>query len=453
MYSPDTLVRIQYASTTSMKSNRTNQRSARPRKLRGKGDYTEEVQAVKNPLSRVEAKLDHLEKQLVRTSKPSIKNAASGVGRVLGNFLGQGDLGAVAGEGLAKLFGHGDYSVKTNSLVDSLTGPTLPKFSNSGRSVRVTEREYLGDITSGTLVSGSTAFSISTYVLNPTNSSTFPWLSNIATLFDQWEPHGIVFEFITTSSEFNGASQALGAVVMATDYDPYDPVYVNKQEMENSDYACSTKPSLNLVHGLECATSERPTKVLYTATSSPSIPLTSVSLGNFNIATQGCSVAGVTLGELWVSYDISFYKKQLNSVADNLPYFGLSASNSSGAVGYFTANTTFTLQSSIITSTPVVGTGSRINFNNSQVGYNYSVTYVQQNSNTLDGTFSLWTSSNGTITNLQAYNNGLGSTGAWSFCHFTFICTGPNASFTTNLKQATGNFVVSITQINSQLTV
>jgi hypothetical protein len=56
-------------------------------------------------------------------------------------------------------------------------------------------------------------------------------------------------------------------------------------------------------------------------------------LGNFQLATQGVSAAGVTLGELWVSYDITFYKKQLTGgVLGNDIFYGycyaLNCSNS-----------------------------------------------------------------------------------------------------------------------------
>lgn len=231
------------------------------------------------------------------------KNATpSRVGRSLGSLVGQPNLGAAAGRSLATLFGHGDYKIKTNSLIG---GSNPPKFSKgSRRGTRITEREFLFDITSSSTVG---AFKNESLRLNPLDPFTFPWLSNIAGLFDQWEPHGIVFEFVSTSSSYNGASQALGSVIMATEYDVSDPPYSSKQEMENSDFACSSRPSVNLMHGIECSSAERPLQILYTDNPNSTFS----DLGNFQVATVGLSNGSVKVGELWISYDITFYKKQL----------------------------------------------------------------------------------------------------------------------------------------------
>jgi hypothetical protein len=290
----------------------TNNNKPKTLVLRGNGDYSVGTKNLRDPMTRLEAKIDHLEKSV---NKPvTVKNAATSVGRTLGNFVNQGDLGAMAGSALSKYFGHGDYKVKSNSLMGE--GKTMvPKFDGK-RGTRIQEREFLGDIVSGlTLTAGATDFTSRTFSLNPSDLATFPWLSQVANLYDQWEPHGIVFQFVSTSSEFNGTSQALGAIVMATDYDPFDPAYATKQEMENSDYACSAKPSLGLNHGVECDPAERPTPVLYTSTENGA-PLTSTSLGNFQVATKGCSTVGTVLGELWISYDITFYKKQMSNAAN-----------------------------------------------------------------------------------------------------------------------------------------
>jgi hypothetical protein len=179
------------------------------------------------------------------------------------------------------------------------------------------EREYIGDIYSGPLVGGSTAFDNRPFKINPTNALCFPWLSIIASQYDQWEPNGIVFEFVSTSSEYNGASQALGTVIMSTDYDILDAPYTTKQLAENADYACSTKPSQSLLHGIECDPRERPLPIMYTH--SESGPSRFQDLGNFQLATVGCSVSDVSLGELWVSYDITFYKKQIVPAVDLIP--------------------------------------------------------------------------------------------------------------------------------------
>lgn len=286
----------------------------RGKRVKGRGDYEvppTTTKAKTNPLPRIESKLDRIEAAVSKAHAPS--STGSMLGRGLGTLLGQGDLGAAAGTALEKWFGHGDYELKTNSLIHAVSsGANLPMFSKDGkRGTRIVEREYLGDV-----VSSATAntFLNTAYRINPADGRTFPWLSTIALQYDEWEPNGIIFEFKTTSGTFNGTTQALGAVIMMTDYDSRDSAPFSKIEMENADYSCSCVASDNLQHGIECDPGERATRVLFTNQSTPpDADLRFCDLGKFNVATNGISGTNVTLGELWVSYDITFYKKQLSA--------------------------------------------------------------------------------------------------------------------------------------------
>lgn len=391
-------------------------------------------------MARVEAKIDHLESKLVRDVM-SKTNAAETIGRTLGNFAGQGDLGAMAGIQLAKLFGHGDYSVKSNSLMGS--NPTKgAHFSKDGRrGTRIVEREFIGNIVSGSLSGSSSVFTVQNFPVNPTNPNTFPWLSRMASLFDQWEPNGLVFEYVSTSSEFNGTSQALGAVIMATDYDGYDPNYSSKQEMENADYACSTKPSEGLLHGLECDVRERPTPILYTSTTSGA-PITSTTLGDFQIATQGCSTAGVTLGELWVSYDITFYKKQLFDSPESAPILILTGTTLANGP-YFTGTPSVSRDISIEV---IVGTGSRIRFNNALTGVKYLIAYYLTFSSTQDEsalTTGVTLSGATTVARLGAPNGGL-------VLNHVVTCTAANAYIQFPVNGALdSSYLLSVTRVPS----
>lgn len=242
------------------------------------------------------------------------------VGRDLGGLLGFGDLGDRVGGAIGRLFGRGDYEIRTNSLMANYglpaAGPSPALlFEDGKRGTRVVEREFLGDIKSGTLSGASTIFTNQAFRINPSDPTTFPWLSRLASNFDQWKPNGIVFEFRSTSSEFNGTTQALGAVILATDYDVYDNEYGSKAEAENADYSMSVKASDTAIHGIECAIDERPTKVLFCSSTTPtSGDRRMYDLGVFQLCSQGMSAADVTLGELWVSYDITFYKKQISQL-------------------------------------------------------------------------------------------------------------------------------------------
>lgn len=295
---------------TAKKKTKSQQSATRNKALlKGKGDYnvgTSEFAALQSKLDRIDKKL------------PDVKSGLSNVGSRIGGLFGVPSLGKQAGEGVSKLLGFGDYHLVSNSLIKSTGGENfVPKFDSKTNGIRVREREYLGDIVS----SGSVgAFQNTAYPITPTSSMTFPWLSTVAKQFDQWEPNGIVFEFVSISSDFNGSAQALGSVVLATDYDVLDTPYATKVAMANADYSSSCKPSCNQMHGIECDPSQRPYKTMYTRPFDRPIANNN-TLGNFQVATSGVSAAGVHLGELWVSYDVTFYKKQLEVVS--IPSFVL----------------------------------------------------------------------------------------------------------------------------------
>lgn len=392
------------ANARASSGKRSNPPKGSRARLRGRGDYSTEVSAETDFAKRLEKKIDHLERSLVHAT-PTVSRGASMAGRALGTMLGQGDLGALAGEQLSKLFGYGDYStaIKGNSLMAGVAGNSVPKFQGDGkRGVRLTEREFLGNIVSGPVVSGSSVFTNVGYNLIPSDSATFPWLSKIAHLFDQWEPHGIVFEFHTTSSTFNGTSQALGAVIMATDYDINEPISSTKQIMENMDYACSSVPSSNLLHGVECDPKERPLEVMYTTARAGQLNFS--NLGKFQIATQGCSTAGTTLGELWISYDITFYKKQLVTAIADANFVNFSGSTTVGGP-LLPVGTLYNQQGIVISQ--VIGAGTDLILPPNQGAGAYMWTFINNTLQSGDNTPP--TVTNGTITSTDQAGLTIGS--------------------------------------------
>jgi len=322
--------------------------------LRGRGDYVVDTpKGVQSAVSNIDSRLQKLESK--SGPKTLVGQGAGLLGRAVGTLAGNADLGESAGTGLAKWFGYGDYSLSSNSLItgEAFTGL---KFDKEKRGTRIIEREFIGDIVSGSLSGGATEFTNQSFIVNPGDATTFPWLHRVAQNYDQWRPNGIVFEFISTSSSFNGASQALGVVVAATDYDVMDQAYGSKVEMENADYSNSCKASDSLIHGLECAPHERADNLYYVRHGYVNPTTDSArfyDLGNFQIASKGMSTAGVVLGELWISYDITLFKKQLTDAgstvaiasayltgADSVTPFG-TAQDLYGTLGFRMNSTTF----------------------------------------------------------------------------------------------------------------
>jgi len=239
------------------------------------------------------------------------------------NKQGNGILGTLArgamsllGKGVASLVtGFGDYKVGENSLMVGGLDPPAIVNSVSAGGVIVRHREYLQDIVA------STAFEILQFPLNPGLIETFPWLSSIAAHFEQYRWRGILFEFKSLSSDAvlsTATSSALGSVVMATQYNALNPVFPNKFVMENYEFANSSKPSISFIHPVECAKRDTSIEELYVRTGAPAAnaDLRLYDLGNFSIATVGMQADGGVAGELWVTYEIEFFKPKIENPSD-----------------------------------------------------------------------------------------------------------------------------------------
>nr|QKN88958.1 MAG: hypothetical protein [Picornavirales sp.] len=228
-------------------------------------------------------------------------------GSALGGFIAPGvgaTVGRNLGAGVSKILGFGDYKVHSNTLVSA------PQFGKNNNEIRIRHREFISNVT------GSTSFAVSGYDINPGNASLFPWLHTIAGSYQQYKVNGMVFYFNSTSaSALNSTNTALGTVMMATNYDVAEPDFANKQTLLTSYFANSAKPAEDLMHAIECAMDQRPVDVMYIdhggeSTDDPAM----YQLGRFQLATEGMQAAA-TIGELWVSYDITLMKPRAGTVA------------------------------------------------------------------------------------------------------------------------------------------
>lgn len=250
------------------------------------------------------------------TPKPKPKRPTAGllreVGGTVGGFFGGKPgslLGRKAGSWLGEITGLGAYKVNRNTLLTN----SVPQFiQRGGGAIEISHREFIADISS------TNAFSLQNYFINPGLSTTFPFLSQIALNFEQYEMLGLIFEFKTTSATAVASSNtALGVIVLTTNYDVLDANFTTKQQMEAYEYTVSTVPCSSVIHPVECDPRRNVLSSLYVRNSS--LPSTAdqrfYDLGNLQIASVG-SQATATVGELWVSYHVRLSKPKLN------PYTG-----------------------------------------------------------------------------------------------------------------------------------
>jgi hypothetical protein len=232
-----------------------------------------------------------------------------------------GDKGRIVGEGVGSVlraFGLGDYEVKKNTLLNpgqlELKGSqSVPRITNSpgGEVVRVRKEEYIGDLYTGT--GSPTAFTLDTFDLNPANPALFPWLSVIANNFEEYEFKGLIVTLKTMASDVSTA-QSLGTMFGATQYDIDDPPFTNKQELLNYYFANSVKISDTVLIPVECDRKQNVLQHLYVPTGNI-IPDGADSkfynLGILSLGTYGCPGANSPVAEVWISYEVDFYKPKL----------------------------------------------------------------------------------------------------------------------------------------------
>jgi len=206
------------------------------------------IKSLENKVSQMQ-----LQKKPKRKKRPTpFGDTGSIIGNRIGGMFGRSDIGKGVGRwlgsGIGSIFGSGDYSMTGqqpayNVLVN---GSQVPQFDTTRATNVVCHREYLGDII------GTTSFNNTQYPLNPGISQTFPWLSSIAANYQEFKFHGIIFEFRPLITDYV-TSGAPGVVVLATNYNADVVNYTTKQQMENSEFAVSIKPTMPVIHGIECA--------------------------------------------------------------------------------------------------------------------------------------------------------------------------------------------------------
>jgi len=218
-----------------------------------------------------------------------------------------GEVGGFLGEGIGTLLGLGDYKVKKNSIVSEGNSPAFMHSKNG--SIFVRHREFVTNIYSSPAAGN---FSVQNFPIQPGLSTTMPWLSPLTRGFQEWQPHGIVFEFKSNTGMISSAATpSIGMVIMATDYDAFDTnPFQNKVDMENTQYTTNAKATESFYHPVECAYNKNILDRLFLRNDSvpDNQPPQFYDLGTFAIASVGTPVAGQNLGELWVTYDIELMK-------------------------------------------------------------------------------------------------------------------------------------------------
>lgn len=277
--------------------------------------------------------------------------ALRGLGGAIGSYVPGGSaLGTAAGGAVSKWLGFGDYTTPAsgNQLMgDSQTPVTVNNSDDNTGDIYLSHTEFIGNVVATASAAGSSTFQQTVFELNPGLPASFPWLSQIASNFELYDFQGLMYQYKPNSGESGASSNNLGKIIMATQYDPDAQSFINSIEMQNYDYANSTKPSCGLVHGVETAQTQQAVNMMYVRTRSVTRDKIFTDLGKLVVATEGIPFSGAgtqILGELWVTYRIKLSRATLYSALLGLTIpidnFRLTATASSmaGAVTTSTVN-------------------------------------------------------------------------------------------------------------------
>jgi len=185
---------------------------------------------------------------------------------------------------------------------------------NEARTMHV-RREQIG------VVNGSAAYSCIEYPINPGNATLFPWLSQLAPLYEQYKIHAMQVEFVPTGSGF-AAPNISGRVVLSTDYDVMSPALGSLQEAESKDPNIPFGPFENAILRLDehrltpAAKFNRGAQ--YPAGGDPK----TYDAGKLSVVVQGTPNSS-QIGIIYVSYAIELITPQLPQVADVPPNYHL----------------------------------------------------------------------------------------------------------------------------------
>lgn len=236
------------------------------------------------------------------------------LGQAVGNMAG-GPVGGLVGQRVGqylqdRISGMGEYHVNHNAL---MTDSLPPTFAGDDGGIHITHSEFVKTIT------GSVEFKNHTDEIAPAinagNEELFPWLSRIAGGFDNFQFEGLVFEYKTSSGyAVSGDNPALGMVMMATQYDVIDPLFVDRRHMSNYKFCTTNSPAENGLHPVECKPSDLVLPRLYVEKNNvlraPGDERFE-KLGNFQLATVGMPSDDNVIGELWVSYKVKLSMPRL----------------------------------------------------------------------------------------------------------------------------------------------
>lgn len=175
------------------------------------------------------------------------------------------------------------------------------KTSKNGRDVTISHREMFSTVL------GTSAFSAAQFLINPGNSTLFPWLSQVAPAYDSFEVKAMKIEYVPRCS-----TSEIGSVMLGVDYNVETPAPATDTQIDawygTADGACWEKKSLTIDReALRNLGTQK-----YISQGYPQNDLKTYYPGVIYVATFANNPSN-GLGKVWVDYTIKLITAQSGS--------------------------------------------------------------------------------------------------------------------------------------------
>lgn len=185
------------------------------------------------------------------------------------------------------------------------TKNAAPRFKQTREGCIISHREYITDITRA-----ASTFIVDTFNVNAGLVSTFPWLSQVASLFESY-----TFERLDYVYEPMVSTATTGSLMMAVDFDASDTAPSNKVTLMS--YAGATRSTMWQPTKLVCSAIDRkkmvPERYVRSGAIGGSGDIKTYDLGNLFVATVGTGGVANTFGELYVEYTVRLRTPQIQT--------------------------------------------------------------------------------------------------------------------------------------------
>jgi hypothetical protein len=159
-------------------------------------------------------------------------------------------------------------------------------------------------------VSGQQAFTVTNTIINPGNSTMFPWLASLAVSWEQYRWKRLSFQYVSRC-----ATSLAGSVMMAVDYDTVDGVILPATESAlSANQTFQDGPAWVAMMAIQCdpkALMEPGPRKYVKISANGATPNRLSDTGQFYFATDSFASNNTACGKLYVDYEVEFFIPQL----------------------------------------------------------------------------------------------------------------------------------------------